>query len=127
MKAKDLAKLSALTVSGLLLCLPLWAQDVPDGPVAQEVTAEERELLEDPPQVAQPAEEAAGENATGESTEEQSASESPESATDDPNRAGAEERTSESMPKTASPLALVALMGAASFAGGLGLRRYRRR
>ena len=131
MKAKVVSTLSVLA---LLLCLPLGAQEVPAGEQAPEQT-----VVEDPAQEAQPAEsqlaqEAEGENApagegegaAGEPLEKPAAAESPEQATAKSSESGAGAGSVERMPKTASPLALVALAGAASLAGGLGLRRYRR-
>lgn len=133
MKAKVVSTLSALA---LLLCLPLGAQEVPAGEQAPEQT-----VVEDPAQEAQPAEsqpaqeagganapagELEGEGAAGEPLEKPAAAESPEQATAKSSESGAGAGSVERMPKTASPLALVALAGAASLAGGLGLRRYRR-
>ena len=121
MKAKVVSTLSVLA---LLLCLPLGAQEVPAGEQAPEQT-----VVEDPAQEAQPAESQLaqeGEGAAGEPLEKPAAAESPEQATAKSSESGVGAGSVERMPKTASPLALVALAGAASLAGGLGLRRYRR-
>ena len=121
MKAKVVSTLSVLA---LLLCLPLGAQEVPAGEQAPEQT-----VVEDPAQEAQPAESQLAqeaEGAAGEPLEKPAAAESPEQATAESSESGAGAGSVERMPKTASPLALVALAGAASLAGGLGLRRHRR-
>ena len=121
MKAKVVSTLSVLA---LLLCLPLGAQEVPAGEQAPE-----QPVVEDPAQQAQPAESQLAqeaEGAAGEPLEKPAAAESPEQATAKSSESGAGAGSVERMPKTASPLALVALAGAASLAGGLGLRRYRR-
>jgi len=124
MRAKFVSTLSVVSVLGLLLCAPLAAQGVPQEQPAEEeglvqVPAQELEAevpaqeLEQELESAQsdPAQEGQGENAPSEA----------------PKPGGADERSIENMPKTASPLALVALIGASSIAGGLGLRRFRRR
>lgn len=150
MRAKLVSTLSVVTALGLLLCVPLAAQDVPDQQPAEEeglvqVPAQELEAeapaqeLEQELESAQsdPAQEGQGESApsevpeseiaAGEGSEESEAAESSEAATPEARTSGADERSIENMPKTASPLALVALIGASGVAGGLGLRRFRRR
>jgi hypothetical protein len=129
MRAKFVSTLSVVSVLGLLLCAPLAAQDVP-----QEQRAEEEGLVQVPAQeleaeVKVPAQEIEAEVPAQELEQEL------ESAQSDPAQEGqgettpseADERSIENMPKTASPLALVALIGASSIAGGLGLRRFRRK
>jgi len=123
MRAKLVSRLSVVSVLGLLLCAPLAAQDVP-----QEQPAEEEGLVQVP---AQSSSRGPG---TGVGT---GAGVCPvgscpggsgrERAVRGAETGGADERSIENMPKTASPLALVALIGASSIAGGLGLRRFRRR
>jgi hypothetical protein len=141
MRAKFVSTLSVVSVLGLLLCAPLAAQDVP-----QEQPAEEEGLVQVPAQELEqelesaqsdraqqgqgetaPSEAPESEITAGEGSEEPDAAQVSEPATSDASKSGADERSIENMPKTASPLALVALIGASSIAGGLGLRRFRRK
>jgi hypothetical protein len=142
MRAKFVSTLSVVSVLGLLLCAPLAAQDEP-----QEQPAEEEGLVQVPAQELEaevPAQELEQELKSAQSDraqqgqDETARSEAPESeitagegseepATTEASKSGADERSIENMPKTASPLALVALIGASSIAGGLGLRRFRRK
>ena len=120
MRAKFVSTLSAVSLLGLLLCAPLAAQDVP-----REQPAEEEGLVQVPAQELEaevPAQEL--ESAQSDPAQEGQGENAPSEA---PKPGGADERSIENMPKTASPLALIALIGASSIAGGLGLRRFRRR
>jgi len=123
MRAKFVSTLSVVSVLGLLLCAPLAAQGVP-----QEQPAEEEGLVQVPAQELEaevPAQELEQELESAQSDPAQEGQ--GENAPSEAPKPGADERSIENMPKTASPLALVALIGASSIAGGLGLRRFRRR
>jgi hypothetical protein len=134
MKSKVVTMLSVAGALGLLLCLPLAAQDAPQQQPAGEqemepAPAEPVEPVEPVEEATTPAAEPAGEYeyVAGETPEEPSAAdEISGEAASETSEAEVDEQVPERIPKTASPLALVALMGAASIAGGLGLRRWRR-
>jgi len=99
----------ALSILGVLvlLCAPLAAQDTED-PIAQDPGYEEQYAPEDPALADEPM------------------IETEVSAEADVQSDAVDEEATEELPRTASPLALLVLLGGAGVASGLGLRLRRK-
>lgn len=122
---KNLKTLSLITALGLLLVVPALAQL----PEEEQQPAETQPVEQTAPAETQPVEETApAESESYQASAEAPAQETSEATAEETEPAESESASlDEGMPQTASPLALIALLGAAGIGSASGLRYLRRK